>query len=346
MKRTILSVLCALLLLPAMLCVVSAEDTSTTPTSQEVTQIPTATGLEQTTTTEPVDITTEPTTDGNTTATESEPTATTTARVHRMGTSMSVAYDNRVITVRVTDENGQGVRSAPLTVAVDGTMYAATTNHSGVATVSLATDPAEIVCLMEEFQGVVFLYDAAKASVVLATRATTTPTQSIGTTNTTATTPVTEGSKTTEETEAPTKAPTKRPLGPTRTLTTTDPEDGDVTQIVIITEATTTTATKPAAQQPPKNSAVPQALIVGLIVGGALLLIAAALLTYFFLIRKPRDEEEEATPIEAEEPVAEEPIATVVDLETDLAKPAAEEPSTEKPAPNKTVRLEDLFKGE
>ena len=339
MKRTILSVLCALLLLPAMLCVVSAEDTSTTPTSQEVTHIPTATGPEPTvTTTEPVDITTEPTTDGNTTATESEPTATTTARVHRMGTSMSVAYDNRVITVRVTDENGQGVRSAPLTVAVDGTMYAATTNHSGVATVSLATDPAEIVCLMEEFQGTVFLYDAARASVVLATRATTAPpTQAVSTTNTT---------EVIETTAAPTKAPTKRPLGPTRTLTTTDPEDGDVTQIVIITEATTTTATKPAAQQPPKNSAVPQALIIGLIVGGALLLVAAALLTYFFLIRKPRDEEEEATPIEAEEPVADEPTATVVDLETDLAQPAAEEPSTEQPAPNKTVRLEDLFKGE
>lgn len=339
MKRTILSVLCALLLLPAMLCVVSAEETSTTPTSQATTHIPTATGPEQPTTTEPVETTTEPTTDGNTTATESEPTATTTERVYRMGTSMSVAYDNRVITVRVTDENGQGVRLAPLTVAVDGTMYAATTNQSGVATVSLATDPAEIVCLMEEFQGSLFLYDAARASVVLATRATTTPTQSNA-----GTTSATEATKVTEATEAPTKATTRRPLGTTRTLTTTDPEDGDVTQIVIITEATTTAApTEPAAQQP-KNSAVPQALIVGLIVGGALLLVAAALLTYFFLIRKPREEEE--TPIEEEAPVSDEPIATVVDLETDLAKPAAEEAAAEKPAPNTTVRLEDLFKGE
>lgn len=357
MKHTILCVLCALLLLSATMCAVSAEETSQ-ETTQPTAQMPTTTSVEYPTTTEP-DATT---TLSDVTTTEPDVTTTTSATqpVRWLETSMTVAYDNHTVTVRVKDENGQGVRLAPVTVLVDGMTHSVSTNQRGEATLSLSNDPGEIICLLEEFQGELFSYRSARASILLETPLTTTeatPTTNGG--DQTTVDPSVFPSATTEPGGSTTSAPsqttestadpmngsttaTRRPLGTTRTLTTTDPEDGDVTQIVTITGVTAAAPTEPTAQSP-KNSAVPKALIIGLIVSGAVLLVAAALLTYFFLIRKPRGEQEEE-PIEEDIAESVEPTATVVDLETEMSEPAAEEPPAEKPTSNTTVRLEDLFR--
>lgn len=317
MKQWIVTLFCVLLL--AMSMTVGAAPT----TKPEDPVISATTTDPRLTTTDPRPTTTEP---SRVTDSTDEPTTTTKEKM-RMQTSMSLSYADLVVTVKVVDVNGQPVRNAPLAIAADGALHSAQTNSSGVATLNLSVDPVEITASMAEFQGAVFLYEAAKASVVLQTAAPSVQDTTVSTTTRTTYT------------------------GTTKKLTTTDPVEGDVTQIVTVTGTTVIPAEE--KEEPAAPTAFPRGLALGLIIFGAVLLLAAVLLTYFVLIRKPRDpagETDDEQPAEMPAvPVAEESPKDVAAEEGAVAEdaPVADESAdiySDAPRGEGQVSLEDLFR--
>ncbi len=290
---------------------------------------------EETTTTTKSDVTTTTapgtTKDSKTTTTSSQK-PTTTAAPQKIATSLTITYEHRVITIRVTDANGKAVEKATVAVSVDGAPSSLVTNSSGVATLSVASDPMEVRASMAAFQNAKYAYEAAQASVVLQT------TQA----------PVSTAPTTAAPSEDKTTSPRNTTTLATRSLTTTDPAAGDITQIVTVTG---TTVTEP-------SDGTDDAKTVGfaagkwawvLIVVGVVLVLAAIAILVVFLVRRPRDpDEEDAEDDESEETAdADEDMFRDDDPEAEEAYETSEDDpvdnETEEPK-NTGVSLEDLFR--
>lgn len=302
--------LCVALILP--MTVLAAETTTTTKS-------------DTTTTTAPV---TTKDTDSSTTTSSQKPTTTTTATLQKMATTMTITYEHRVITIRVTDANGKAVAKATVAVSVDGTPSSLTTNSSGVATLTVTSDPMEVRASMAAFQNAQYAYEAAQASVVLQTMPSTVST-------TAPTTP------TSENTTTSTKVNTT-PFASGRPLTTTDPAEGDVTQVVTVTGTTTPSSNVSEEEKEPAVRLAAGKLAWVLIVLGVVLVLAAIAILVVFLVRRPHDPDEE----DETEMGSEEGMADYEDPEAEEAYETSEDdPATDAEETKGTgVSLEDLFR--
>lgn len=291
--------------------------------------------LAETTTSADSVVTTTTTKAEQTTTTTAAGTTTTTTRpsanvLQQIKTFMTLTYEHDTITVRVFDENSQPVAKGTVALAVDGEPHSLTTDSKGIATLSVKKAPSEIRASMAMFQNDQYIYESAQASVLFDEPSSDAPDNT--------TPPAGEGTTTT------TRVNTTEP--PRRTLTTTDPAQGDVTVTETVVVTGTTLADTPKAD--PVGRAVPAGLAVALIVVGILMVVAAVALLVVFLVRRPRDEE---SADEAEETAdaytfdaytgLHEP--TAADEATENAERAAE-PSAEAAEPSAGVSLEDLFR--
>lgn len=289
---------------------------------------------ETTTSADPVATTTTTTVEQPTTTTTADTTTTTTARpsanvLQQIKTFMTLTYEHDTITVRVFDENSQPVAKGTVALAVDGEPHSLTTDSKGIATLSVKKAPSEIRASMAMFQNDKYIYESVQASVLFDGPSSDAPENT--------TPPAGEGTTMT------TKVNTTEP--PRRTLTTTDPAQGDVTVTETMVVTGTTLADTPKADE--VGRAVPAGLAVALIVVGISMVVAAVALLVVFLVRRPRDEES-ADEVEVTED------AYTFDAYTGLHEPtaadeatrnaeSAEEPSAEA-AESTGVSLEDLFR--
>lgn len=289
---------------------------------------------ETTTSADPV-VTTTTTKAEQTTTTTAAGTTTTTTRpsanvLQQIKTFMTLTYEHDTITVRVFDENSQPVAKGTVALAVDGEPHSLITDSKGIATLSVKKAPSEIRASMAMFQNDQYIYESVQASVLLDAPSSDAPDNT--------TPPAGEGTTTT------TRVNTTEP--PRRTLTTTDPAQGDVTVTETVVVTGTTLADTPKAD--PVGRAVPAGLAVALIVVGILMVVAAVALLVVFLVRRPRDEESADEAEQTEDDYTFDAYTglhepTAVDEATENAE-RAEEPSTEAAEPSAGVSLEDLFR--
>ncbi len=289
----------------------------------------------ETTTTTKSDATTitEPVTTGDsTTTTTSSQKPTTTAAPQKIATTMTITYEHRVITIRVTDANGKAVKKATVAVSVDGAPSSLVTNSSGVATLKVSSDPMEVRASMAAFQDAKYAYEAAQASVVLQT------TQAPVSTEPTTAAP---------SEDKPTSTRNTTTLA-TRSLTTTDPAAGDITQIVTVTGTTATEPSDGTTDEKTVGFAAGKWAWVLIVVGVVLVLAAIAILVVF-LVRRPHDPDEEDTDGDESEENADEDGDAFPDDDSEAEE--AYETSEDDPAEDTTeepkstgVSLEDLFR--
>lgn len=263
--KALLAAVCCFVLLWGGVLPVWADD----PTAPETE--PTDTEAEPTDTeTEPTDTETEPTdTETEPSDTETEPSVTETepSDQERIRTFISLLIQGEELLISVTDDTGDPVQEAPLTLYLDGEIVTLTTDEEGAARYAMQERPIQISCTMPPFGG----YESASSSVVLQPEEL-----------------PTEGETDPEQTQtAPTSRRPTTTLGPTVTWTVRDPDEVTVTEI-------DTAATAAATEEPVlvtvavEVNKYPRSTARMLIILGAALLAAAALIVYLFLAYAPR----------------------------------------------------------